>query len=194
MSGTRGMTFLTDFADQAVVLPVVAVVAFMLVAMGWRRGALVWLGVVGATFGVILALKLVFLGCQPVFHRWSLRSASGHTAAASVVVGGFAALLGGRELAVLTASVLAALAIGSSRVELGAHSLPEVFVGAAVGITGAWVLWHLVGRPPVRRPVTLLAVALVVAAVAHGTRLPAEETISRLAQVLLRFIPACREG
>ena len=38
------MRFLTDFADLAVVLPVVLAIAIVLVLQGWRRGALVWLG------------------------------------------------------------------------------------------------------------------------------------------------------
>ena len=188
------MTFLTDFADQAVVLPVVLVVAVILTATGWRRGALVWLGAIGVTFAVVLVLKLGFLACEPVFGAWALRSPSGHTAAASVVGGGFATVLGGSSPVALSASVLAALLIGSSRVELGFHSLPEVLLGAAVGIAGAAVLAGLAGRPPVTRPIPLLAVAIVVAVVVHGTRLPAEQTIWRFAQGLLDFIPACRGG
>ncbi len=45
--------FLTDFADQAVVLPIViGVVAIVLAAQeAGRRGALTWLGVIGLTFG-----------------------------------------------------------------------------------------------------------------------------------------------
>ena len=46
------MTFLTDFADQAVVLPLVLVLvlvlALVLAAQGWRRGAAAWLVAVGA--------------------------------------------------------------------------------------------------------------------------------------------------
>src|ERR1700722_3268120 len=103
------MKFLTDFADQAVVLPVVAAVAIVLFAQGWRRGALVWLGVVSATFAAVLVLKLAFQACGPVFGPWDLQSPSGHTAAASVVVGGFVALSEGTPLAALAASVLAAV-------------------------------------------------------------------------------------
>lgn len=188
------MTFLTDFADQAVVLPLVLAVAIILAVTGWRRGAVVWLGVVGATFGVVLLLKLGFLACGPVFIPWALRSPSGHTAAASVVAGGFATILGGRWLTALLVAMLAAALIGSSRVELGFHSLPEVMIGAAVGIAGAAVLSHLAGRPPVARPVPLLAVAVVVAVLVHGTRLPAEATIWRFAHGLLDFVPTCRDA
>ena len=58
------MKFLTDFADQAVVLPLVFALAAVLAWQGWRRGALLWLATIGLTFSVILALKLVFLGCS----------------------------------------------------------------------------------------------------------------------------------
>jgi membrane-associated phospholipid phosphatase len=190
----NSMTFLTDFADQAVVLPLVVAVAIILAVTGWRRGAMVWLGLVGATFGVVLLLKLGFLACGPVFGPWALRTPSGHTAAASVVAGGFATVLGGRGLTALLVSMLAAALIGTSRVELGYHSLPEVAIGAVVGIAGAVVLSRLAGRPPVTRPVPLLAVAVVIAVLVHGTRLPAEATIWRFAHGLLDFVPACRDG
>jgi membrane-associated phospholipid phosphatase len=188
------MNFLTDFADQAVVLPVVAAIAIVLIAQGWRRGALVWLAVVSATFGAVLVLKLAFLACGPVFGPWALQSPSGHTAAASVVVGGFVTLLAGTPLAALLASVLAALLIGTSRVELGFHSLPEVLIGAATGIVGAMALSRLAGRPAIARPMVLLAVAAVVALLVHGTRLHAEERIRWVARGLLDFVPACRDA
>jgi hypothetical protein len=79
-------------------------------------------------------------------------------------------------------------------VELGVHSLSEVLLGAAAGIAGAAVLARLAGRPPVTRPMLLVAVAIVVAALIHGVRLPAESVIWRFAQGLLDFVPACRGG
>src|SRR5476649_744774 len=106
------MTFLTDFADQAVTLPIVASVALVLAVLGWWRGALAWLAVVGVTFGVILVLKLGLMACEPVFGAWSLRSPSGHTAAAAVVAGGLAALLTERRWIVLLVAVAASVTIG----------------------------------------------------------------------------------
>jgi len=186
------MMFLTDFADQAVVLPIVVAVAIVLAAQGWRRGALAWLGVIGATFGVVLLLKLVFMACGPVFGPWALRSPSGHTAAACAVAGGVVVMVAGRHLAVLLVAVLAALAIGVSRLELGFHSPPEVVAGAAIGISGAMALLHFAGRPPRTRPVPLLAVPAVVALLLHGLHLPAEAAIWRVSQGALDFVPACR--
>jgi membrane-associated phospholipid phosphatase len=189
------MTFLTDFADQAVVLPLVAAVSVVLAAQGWWRGALAWLFVVALTFGVVLVLKLGFLACAPVFGPYAIRSPSGHTAAASVVAGGLAALLTGRQRAVLCIALLAAFIIGSSRLELGFHSLPEVVIGAFTGISGAALLARLAGPPPVRRRrISVLAVAFVVAMLLHGMRLPAEAAIWRISLGALDFVPACRGG
>jgi len=186
------MNFLTDFADQAVVLPVVASVALVLALLGWWRAALVWLAVVGVTFGVILVLKLGFQACTPVFGPWALRSPSGHTAAAAVVAGGLAALLSRHQWAVWLVSVSAAAAIGMSRLELGLHSVPEVLIGATAGIAGAIILSRLAGPPPVQRKLPLLAIACALALLLHGLHLPAEAAIWRASVGALNFVPACR--
>jgi membrane-associated phospholipid phosphatase len=186
------MLFLTDFADQAVVLPVVVAVAIVLAALGWRRGALAWLLAISVTFGVMLLLKLGFVACSPVFGPWALRSPSGHTAAAAVVAGGLVAVLGGTLRAVLLAALLAALTIGLSRLELGEHSLPEVAAGAMVGLLGAMGLARLAGKPPRARPVPLLAVAVLIAMLLHGRHLPAEAAIWRASDGVMDFVPACR--
>jgi hypothetical protein len=70
------MRFVTDFADQAVVLPVVAAIGIVLLAQGWRRGAAAWVGATAGTFGIMLLLKLVFIACP----MSDLRTPSGHVA------------------------------------------------------------------------------------------------------------------
>ena len=130
------MRFLTDFADQAVIIPLVLAISIALATQGWRRGAIVWLLAVGATFAAMLALKVAFLACSPLFSPIDIHSPSGHVAAATVVTGGLAALLSGRAANILPIAGLAALVIGISRLVLGAHSLPEVVVGALVGLAG----------------------------------------------------------
>jgi membrane-associated phospholipid phosphatase len=187
------MTFLTDFADQAVMLPVVLAVAIVLAAMGWWRGALAWLCVIAVTFGGVLALKFGFLACRPVFGPWSIESPSGHTAAASVVAGSLAALLTGKRLAGLGVALLAAVVFGMSRLVLGFHSVPEVLIGAILGVAGATIVSHFAGPPPARRPVhVVVAVTLLVALLLHGVRLPAEAAIRHASRGALDFVPACR--
>ncbi|MDQ2764343.1 MAG: PA-phosphatase, partial [Pseudomonadota bacterium] len=109
------MRYLTDFADQAVILPLVLATAVGLAVQGWRRGALVWLIVVAAVFMTMLSLKLMFLACTPLFEPLDVHSPSGHVAAATVVAGGLAAMLSRRRASILPAALLAAIVIGVSR-------------------------------------------------------------------------------
>jgi hypothetical protein len=184
--------YLTDFADQAVIIPLVLAVAITLAIQGWRRGAVVWLFVVAGTFLATLAFKITFLACSPVFGPIDVHSPSGHVAAATVVSGGLAAMLTRRQASILPVAVLAALVIGVSRLVLGMHSLPEVIVGAVIGLAGAVALLHFGGRPPRLSIMPLVTVVLVVAAVFHGMHLPAEAAIRHTAFRFAQYIPACR--
>jgi membrane-associated phospholipid phosphatase len=186
------VNYLTDFADLAVILPLVFAVAIALALQGWRRGAVIWLIVVAGTFGIMLALKLIFLSCSPVFDPLDVHSPSGHVAAATVVTGGLAAMLSRRRRSILPAAVLAALVIGVSRLVLGVHTLPEVIVGALIGLVGAAVLLRFTSPPPRLRIAPLIAVIVVVAVLFHGLHMPAEAAIRHTAYRVTQFIPACR--
>ena len=186
------MTFLTDFADQAVILPLVLAIAIALLVQGWRRGAAAWVAVVCATFGVTLALKVLFIPCSDAFDMPTLHTPSGHVAAATVVVGGLAVLLLGRGLAVLVALATAAL-IGTTRLVLGEHTGLEVAVGAIVGLAGVAALIRLAGPP---RPATVdvrrvVLIAVLVAVVFHGLHMPAEAHIRGAAWRLAQFLKVC---
>jgi membrane-associated phospholipid phosphatase len=185
--------YLTDFADQAVILPLVLAVAVALAVQGWRRGAIVWLAVVASVFFATIAGKIMFLACSPLFGPVDIHSPSGHVAAATVVTGGLAAMLTRRRASILPAAVLAAAVIGMSRLVLGMHSLPEVIIGAMIGLAGAIALLRFAGPPPRLRVAPLVLVVVVVAAVFHGWHLPAEAAIRHTAFRAAQFIPACRE-
>jgi membrane-associated phospholipid phosphatase len=183
------MRFITDFADQAVILPLVLAIGIALLAQGWRRGAAAWVFVIVATFATVLALKLAFLACSQTFGTTNLHTPSGHVAAAAVVTGGLATLLLGRRASVLLLAALVAAVIGLSRLVLGAHSVPEVMLGAMVGLAGTWVLQLLAGAPPpdlnIRR---IVVIGMAVVLLFHGLHFPAEAhiraTAFRFAQVL----------
>jgi membrane-associated phospholipid phosphatase len=185
--------YLTDFADQALILPLVLAITVALAVQGWRRGALAWFIVVAGTFAATLSFKLMFLACSPVFGPMDVHSPSGHVAAATVVAGGLAAMLTRHRATILPAAVLAAIVIGVSRLVLGAHTLPEVIVGALIGLAGAAALLRFAGTPPpTLRIAPLLAVIVIVAAICHGLHLPAEAAIRHTAFRFTQFIPACR--
>jgi membrane-associated phospholipid phosphatase len=188
------VTFLTDFADQAVILPIVVATAIALFAQGWRRGAIAWTLVIAVTFAAVLALKLVFLACAASFGTRAIQTPSGHVAAAAVVAGGLAALLLRRRSTALLLAVLAATVIGISRLALGLHSPAEVAIGAGVGLAGAWVLLMLSGPPPQRldtRRIAVIAAAVVV--IFHGMHLPAEAEIRSTAWRVARVLAVCQQ-
>ncbi len=187
------MRFVTDFADQAVVLPVVAAIGIALLAQGWRRGAAAWIGAAAGTFAVMLLLKLVFIACPVSVGASDLRTPSGHVAAATVVAGGLAALLLRRPRPALFVAVVAAVVIGISRLALGAHSTPEVAVGAGVGLAGALTLIGLSGSPPENLSARRTAVvALLVGLLFHGLHLPAEAHIRSTAWRISQVLGVCQ--
>jgi membrane-associated phospholipid phosphatase len=175
------MRVLTDFADQAVVLPLIAVIALMLGVLGWARGSLAWLCAVGGSFIAVLVLKLVLATCGPAFDMATLRSPSGHTAAAAVIAGGIAVMLGRGRAEVAGLAVLGVLLIGTTRVALGLHSVAEVTVGGVLGVLGALGFAWLAGRPPALRLRWLFGAVVVVALLLHGRHLDAETRIRAVA-------------
>jgi membrane-associated phospholipid phosphatase len=184
--------FITDFGDQAVVLPLAATVGATTALTGWRRGAIAWCLTVGVALALMLLLKLVFAACGMLLLGHMLHSPSGHTASAAVVYGGLATLLISRSRApLLPAALLAtlfALAIGLSRLSLGVHTLLEVLLGGAVGIAGAIVLSRAAGRPPPGwrlAPVCLAGATVLL--LFHGLHLDAEPRIDALADTLWPF-------
>lgn len=186
------MKYLTDFADQAVIIPLVLTVTVTLFMQGWRRGAIAWLVIVSGTFLATLGFKLMFLACSPVLGPADIHSPSGHVAAATVVAGGLAAMLTQRRNSILPAALVAACVIGLSRLVLGMHSLPEVIVGALIGLAGAAALMHYAGRPPALNLRPMIAAIVVVAVMFHGEHMPAEAAIRRAALAVAKSISACR--
>jgi membrane-associated phospholipid phosphatase len=178
------MDFLTDFADQAVVLPLAGAMLLVLAALGWRRGALAWGGSVAGVLAAMLLLKLVVVACGARWGLAGLTSPSGHTAGAAVVFGGLLALLLPRSSVWVAAGAggAFALAIGLTRLALQVHTVADVVVGAAVGVAGAVAMRLLAGpRPAAVGPRWVLLAAALVVVVFHGQRLPAEGEIRWLA-------------
>jgi membrane-associated phospholipid phosphatase len=184
------VSFLTDFADQAVVLPLTLMVGIALAAAGWRRGAGAWVVAIAATLAAALVAKVVVYAFGVVLlHETGLESPSGHTAAAAVAYGGLIALLAPKRwrpslLALAAASVVATV-IGVTRVALHAHTRIDVVVGAVIGIAGAVLLARLAGqRPPGTSRALPLAALVGVMVLLHGTHLQAESEIERLAHLV----------
>ncbi len=174
-------TFVTNFADQAVLLPATIAVGVCFGLAGWRRGALAWTGVIACTWIVIFLLKLACLACGP-FVVEGLRSPSGHTAAAATAIGGFLGLIvrrnGGDWRWTIPISAGLAVVIGLSRLFLHVHTGIDVVVAGVVGVIGASALVVLTGRPPAGlRLSPLISTLAIVVLLLHGSQMPAEAAI-----------------
>jgi membrane-associated phospholipid phosphatase len=192
----EGARFVTDFGDQAVLLPLAFFVAVGFALAGWRSGAIGWTTAVGGTFALMLVLKLGFIPCGHLLPILGLRSPSGHTAGAAVVYGGlfgiWIEIMTGAMIWTVPVALSCALIIGGSRLVLGVHSDVEVLIGGAVGVSGAVVAVLLAGAPPHNLRLRKIAVAAIIVLVLfHGMRLPAEAEIQRVSSTIWP-LSACR--
>ncbi len=188
--------FVTDFADEALLLPLALAMAVFFAGTGWWRGAIAWVLAVGATLLTMLLLKLLTLACAACWFGPELTSPSGHAAAGTAIYGGLLGLLLPRRAglaAALAGSVLIAAGFGASRLVLGVHSGLEVAVGGLVGTAGAAGFLLRAGpRPEGVRRWRILLVAGAVAAALHGVHLPAETSIRQAAFDLWTVCRTCR--
>ena len=186
----------TNFADQAVILPLAVGIALVFALSGWRRGALAWTAAIGGTLALVLFLKLRFFVCGHVLPGASFSNPSGHTAAAAAVYGGLGAMIM-RSIwddkrwtlaCAVAVGVLLAVVIGRSRLVLDLHSMAEVVVGGVIGVGGAVSFVALAGTPShAVRIEWVVAMGLVVMAMLYGFRIPAEAAIKSVATGLWPF-------
>ena len=196
------MEFLTDFADQAVVLPLALATALLFAWSGWWRGLAAWVLAVGGVLATVLVLKIVFAACSRVLAGTGINSPSGHTASACIVYGGIAfLLLRGRvatPILVILPALIAAL-FGATRLVLQVHTAGDVAVGTATGMAGILALAWLAGpaaaqhvRP--RNKAMLLVIAVLIMVSLHGRHLNAEVTIRDFAFAHWLPVPAACAG
>jgi membrane-associated phospholipid phosphatase len=190
------LQYITDFADQGVILPVLATVAATLVLQRWWRAAAGWSIAAASVMGVMLTAKIAFAACGGIVAANTVRSPSGHTAVAALVVGAVAGLLARHtrrpsDVAVL-AGFAAALLIGLTRVALHVHTVGDILVGAPIGVAGAWLAVRLMGPPPSGlRPWRVVVPVLLIATAMHGTHLEVESTIHAFALGASERLPFC---
>ena len=178
-------TFVTDFADQAVLIPAAIAVAVGFAAAGWYRGALAWSGVLACTWVSILLLKLACLLFGSLWME-GLHSPSGHTASAAAAAGGFLGLIvrrhGGDWRWTVPISAGFATVIGLSRLALYVHTGLDVLVAGVVGVISAMAIVMLAGPPPSKMRLSPIMAALaIVILLLHGSQASAEIAIRRIA-------------
>ncbi len=190
--------FLTDFGDTAVTVPLAIVMTVFLIAVRQLRLAIAWALVIVGCAGAVGALKLGLRICGHPWDGSALSSPSGHTAMSIAVYGGIAILVGSTlnraaGAALVAAALIFTIAIALSRTIVGYHSPIEVVVGIGVGIAALAAMTAVTAHfRPARLPLAwLVAGALVVFVLFHGTRWPAEQAVYRLARWLDVLRPYC---
>jgi membrane-associated phospholipid phosphatase len=195
------MTFVTDFADLGLVLPLAFATGLALLLAGWQRAALAWAIAVPGTFAVVLVAKMVVAACGPFPVLHGLKSPSGHTASAAVVFGGLFALLlprpqppGWRIKAAVLFAIACATLVGATRLALHLHTRTDVLVGAGIGVIGAYTLARLAGpRPDGVRLALPLAAVVALGLLLHGEHLRAEQRIDRIARMVWPLSLCCHD-
>ncbi|MGE5271142.1 MAG: phosphatase PAP2 family protein [Thiohalocapsa sp.] len=189
--------YLTDFGDTAMTVPLAVLTTGVLAATRQQRLALAWGAVILACAGVTGALKLSFRVCGYPLGA-SMMSASGHTAMSIAVYGGIAVVVGSTlgpaaRAALSLGTAVFTLGIAVSRTIAGFHTPLEVVVGFGVGLAALLAAIVAVRRwRPAELPLGwLLAGALVVFLVFHGTRWPAEQAIGYVSRWLELLRPLC---
>lgn len=134
--------FLTDFGDGAVQLPIVGVSIILFAAFGWMRGAIIWGAISGTALAVLMLAKLA--GLEWAYLSDSLGrplSVSGHVSAGTAIYGSLINILIFRKKRLfpfyLPVPVVIAYMFSYTRLVLHSHTLPEVLLGGALGISVA---------------------------------------------------------
>jgi membrane-associated phospholipid phosphatase len=191
-------SFVTDFGDSAVTVPLALLTLVFLVSAGQQWLALGWVLTIGGCAAAIAMLKLIFGACGPLLPLAPITSPSGHTAMSAAVYGSLALLLGARlsprgRAALNIVAWLGIVGIALSRVALHEHTPAEIAIGLIVG-TGAMAMSRaILGReePPVLPLGWLVLSGVGAIALMHGTRWAIEPSPHRLAGSLRLMLPWC---
>jgi hypothetical protein len=184
--------FLSDFADESVIIPLSMVIGLVLWLLGWRKGCYGWLIAVFGTLSGIVLSKLFFYfltGFRFIHLPINLISPSSHAAAGSLVYGSLLALLlrGGRAgmRTALVTSGLFALFFSLTRLELGVHTRSEVLFGSLLGMAGAVAFVRIAGKMPHElNKIRLAAASAIVVLMVYGHKWKGEQPIRYVATAM----------
>jgi membrane-associated phospholipid phosphatase len=190
----------TNLADLTTILPFVSGVLAVLLASHEWRAARWWIFAIGVALGAALIAKLGFIPCGRMVAWLHITSPSGHTASATAAYGGLAMLYAQsngsphrRAVAVLAACAIA-LAIGATRIILGAHTVEESILGAAIGLAAPLFLAipkQLFERPLLRKRAWWLFLPCLVLLALFGRHAGTEGWITLAAMRWAQWLGAC---
>lgn len=180
---------ITDMGDSTVLGGIVFAGSIYLFSARCSKGAWLLLFAFFLSSCLIGLLKLVFIGCNSHIYHSALNSPSGHTALSVSVIGTCAILIASqlqkwRRYIPYILVLPLVFGIAVTRIMLGAHSSAEVLAGLVAGGITLFVVGRLVKRGdklPKFNIAALILTILLMAAILHGYRLPAESLIQLIA-------------
>lgn len=185
-------------ADAALLLPAATLLLLYLAVLREGRLAFAFAAGLGASAVTIIALKLVFHACGHTITDVRVISPSGHVAFGTVFYGALAIMLAtghgaGIRTGAAVVTILLLLAVGISRVRVGAHSSAEVLIGFVVGAAALALFTALhawAGRP--RLPwIPVAAGFAVVLAMLGGSHFSLERNIAGIARRMASSLDVC---
>ena len=179
---------LTRLGEAQILLPLMLAVAGWLAwRQGARRLALAWAGCTALAALLTTASKLAFIGYGIGWPAWDFTGLSGHAMFAAAVLPVLARLAVGAQgpaAAALAMGLALAGLVAGSRVAVGAHSVSEVLLGAAVGALASAATLRLAGPLPPQagwKALAPLALAWALLGVAGAPPSRTHDAVTRLA-------------
>ncbi len=170
--------YLTNLGDLAVLLPLSAVMLVWLLLWPRWDAARWWVLSVAFCVGATSILKIYYNACPEILSS----NPSGHTGLSVLVYGAIFVLVSARtktwqKIALISVGIALAIGIAITRVLIGAHSIPEVVIGIAVGaISLAIFVFGFRRSTPAALPSWSLAVpAMLVILLLNGHQLQFED-------------------
>jgi membrane-associated phospholipid phosphatase len=185
----RLIVYLTNFGDPFLTVPLAGAVTLWLASARSWRALLTWIACFSAGAALVTASHFAYAAWGLEIASLNLTAVSGHTMLASAVYPTTFALCASMArtrtaLAAYLLGLVFALAIGLSRMAIGAHTSAEVVVGWLVGTLIATLTCHpalslrtragviSIGRDARRDSTPFAALALALIVVCHGKILP----------------------
>ena len=189
---------IATLGDSALLLPASALLLLYMLALRQGRLALAFGLALGLAGAATIALKLAFHACGHALPGPEVMSPSGHVSFSTIFYGALAAMLAaGRPRAtqrlIAAGTALLILLIGASRVRTQAHTVAEVAIGLAIGLSALAIFWRLharIGRPGL--PPLPLAIGFAAALLLlGGAHFSLEGRIGRIARDLTTTFDVC---
>jgi membrane-associated phospholipid phosphatase len=182
MTSTTVLSWITNFGDAGLTIPVAAGCALWLSTTD-KREALVWLGTLVGALALVGVNKILYAGCGIEFRSIDFRVISGHTMLTSAVWGvTFGLLAGSRGVRWYRLGAAAGLALGAligfCRVVQDAHTPIEVVAGWFLGGGIALFFLRRFFKQPRKMPGSMIA---------YGHHAPIQQILTAYSPWLCRW-------